>query len=87
VTEHSTRAIRFAAAYALLRMAADVGDHWINAAKAMSTFPGVSVPSTKLVFRANCGLGGGVAVVASRRTAPKFTSGRRADGVAVADRP
>ncbi|GHE34159.1 transcriptional regulator [Streptomyces capitiformicae] len=30
MTEHSTRAIRFAAAYALLRMAADVGDHWIQ---------------------------------------------------------
>ncbi|MEU0031727.1 hypothetical protein [Streptomyces sp. NPDC006335] len=43
MTEHSTRAIRFAAAYALLHMAADVGDHWINAAKAVPTFLRVSV--------------------------------------------
>ncbi|MBC9730983.1 hypothetical protein [Streptomyces sp. TRM68367] len=30
MTDHSTRATRFAAAYALLRMAADLGDHWIQ---------------------------------------------------------
>ncbi|MDQ0904156.1 hypothetical protein QFZ22_000141 [Streptomyces canus] len=30
MTDHSTRATRFAAAYALMRMAADLGDHWIQ---------------------------------------------------------
>ncbi|OIJ95426.1 hypothetical protein [Streptomyces colonosanans] len=30
MTDNSTRATRFAAAYALMRMAADVGDHWIQ---------------------------------------------------------
>lgn len=30
MTENSSRATRFAAAYALLRMAADLGDHWIQ---------------------------------------------------------
>ncbi|WP_432158823.1 transcriptional regulator [Streptomyces sp. bgisy153] len=30
MTENSTRATRFAATYALLRMAADLGDHWIQ---------------------------------------------------------
>ncbi|MFM9681664.1 transcriptional regulator [Streptomyces brasiliscabiei] len=30
MTDHSTRATRFATAYALLRMAADLGDHWIQ---------------------------------------------------------
>ncbi|WP_165396596.1 hypothetical protein [Streptomyces sp. F001] len=43
MTENSTRATRFAAAYALLRMAADLGDHRVNPAKAVSTFPRVSV--------------------------------------------
>ncbi|MFM9812793.1 transcriptional regulator [Streptomyces scabiei] len=30
MTDHSTRATRSAAAYALLRMAADLGDHWLQ---------------------------------------------------------
>ncbi|MGW2890578.1 transcriptional regulator [Streptomyces griseoruber] len=30
MTLHSTRAVRFAASYALMRMAADLGDHWIQ---------------------------------------------------------
>ncbi|MGW2826357.1 transcriptional regulator [Streptomyces sp. NPDC001443] len=30
MTENSTQATRFAAAYALLRMAGDLGDHWIQ---------------------------------------------------------
>ncbi|MEU9397274.1 hypothetical protein AB0D86_45730 [Streptomyces sp. NPDC048324] len=43
MTDHSSApAIRFASAYALMRMAADLGDHWSNAAKAVSIFVGVS---------------------------------------------
>jgi hypothetical protein len=30
MTDHSPRAARFAAVYALMRMAADLGDHWIQ---------------------------------------------------------
>jgi len=36
-------AARFAAAYALLRAAAAVGDHWVIAADAVSTLLGVSL--------------------------------------------
>lgn len=37
------RATRFAAVYALFRASADVADHWVNAAKAVSTFLCVSL--------------------------------------------
>ncbi|MGW7582779.1 hypothetical protein ACWGKU_29340 [Kitasatospora sp. NPDC054768] len=40
---NATRIARFAAAYALLRSGADVGDHWVNAAPAVSTNSCVSV--------------------------------------------
>lgn len=47
MTEHSTRAVRFAAAYALLRMAEDLGDRWVA---------GVSLPvgSRRLRPRRRC---------------------------------
>ncbi|GGP84106.1 hypothetical protein FHS33_006649 [Streptomyces calvus] len=47
----------FAALLGLTRAGSALGDYWVNAAKVVSTFPGVSVPSTKLMFRANCGPG------------------------------
>ncbi|MDH6710823.1 hypothetical protein P3T27_007574 [Kitasatospora sp. MAA19] len=43
-TPHPTsRAAAFATAYTLLRASADLADHWVNAAKAVSTFLGVSL--------------------------------------------
>lgn len=41
---NSVRAARFAAVYALLRASADVADHWVNAARTVSTMSSVSVP-------------------------------------------
>ncbi|MFH9354000.1 hypothetical protein [Kitasatospora sp. NPDC017646] len=42
-TAHTAPAARFATAYALLRASADVGDHWINAAPAVSSHSRVPV--------------------------------------------
>jgi hypothetical protein len=72
MTENSTQATRFAAAYALLRMAADLGDHWINAAKAVSTMPSVSVPRLGAGFGDLRSLGAGVALAGSRHFASQF---------------
>lgn len=38
-----TAAVRFAAAYAVLTAAHEVGDYWVNAAKGVSTFRDVSL--------------------------------------------
>ncbi|MEV7217906.1 hypothetical protein AB0O31_33030 [Kitasatospora cineracea] len=43
----TSRPARFAAVYALLRTAADVGDHWVNAAPAVSAHSRVSVEAAR----------------------------------------
>lgn len=62
----------FAALLGLTRAASQVGDFWVNAAKAVSTTSSVSVPRLEAGLGDPRSLGAGVALAGSRHFASQF---------------